>query len=181
MSNQLPYIDPVPSAPTPLKTYNPFAVKSATPDLLVNAELVGAIELEAQLAFEEISGQELINISRHDLINGQNLKYSPIKNIASIANRYSSKDLIPIQNSSNSIFDNFSIKLDDYTPNDGYNLQNEYVANFGTGPAGESVYLDSKTGNLVINLVNLPKDHQVEVQIIKNIGLVNATIYEEEL
>jgi hypothetical protein len=130
---------------------------------------------------EEIGGQELINISRHDLINGQNLRYSPIKNISSIAVRYGPNNIIPIQNAANSIFNNFSIKLDEYLPNQGFNSLGEYVAHLGTGLNGESVYLDETNGNLIVNLLGVLKDQQVEVQIIRNKSLINATIYEEEL
>lgn len=181
MSNQLPSVPATPPAPTPLRTYNPFAIKAATPDLLINAETLGAVEIEAQLAFEEISGQELINMSRHDLINGQNIRHSPIRNISGVSSRYNSRNLIPVQSSSSSIFDSFSIRLDDFLPNDGEGSQGQYVSNFGTGPNGESVYLDDKTGRLTINLVGVPKDHQIEVQVIKNFGLISDTIYGEDL
>lgn len=172
----------VPASPTPFRTYDPFlSVKAATPDLLIDSGTVEEIEILSQLFIEEIGGQELINISRHDLINGQNLSYSPIKNITRIASRYSSNNIIPIQNNSSSIFNNFSIKLDEYLPPSGENSSGQYLSSIGTGPAGQPIYIDPANGNLVINVVNLRKDEQVEIQIIRNKNLINATIYEEEL
>jgi hypothetical protein len=181
MSDELVNISPTPPSPAALKTYSVFGIKAATPDLLVNDSLTLPPEIQEQMILEEIGGQELINISRHDLINGQNIKYSPIKNIASISTRYNSRNIIPVQNTSNSIFNNFSIKLEEFLPAPGTNDGGSYVANLGTGPNGESIYIDETTGDLTINLVNVQKDQQVEVQIVRNTGVISATIYEEEL
>lgn len=172
-------IPAVPTSPTNIRIYSPYnRAKIATPDLLVDTGTFESPEIIQQLILEDIGGQELINISRHDLVNGQNLKYSPVKNLASIAIRYSSNNIIPIQNTSNSVFNNFSIKLDLYLPNGGTNASGEYLSSLGTGPNGEPIYIDEKTGDIVVNFLDVPKDQQVEIQVLKTGEAVDATIYE---
>ena len=58
-----------------------------------------------------------------------------------------------------------AIKLEDKLPE------------LGTGPAGEIVYLDSATGDLIINAVNIQPGEQVEVEIFQAGDVLNDTIY----
>ena len=69
--------------PSPAKTSTSNSVKIATPDLLIFGEQAVAIEIMTDLIFEDIGGFELATISRHDLVNGQKVSYSPIKNLTS--------------------------------------------------------------------------------------------------
>ena len=64
----------------------PISTSSAANDVLIakkdiilfNEDAV-PVELMTDLIFENIGGQELINISRHDTVNGQTVIYQPIK------------------------------------------------------------------------------------------------------
>jgi hypothetical protein len=47
----------------------------------------------------------------------------------------------------------------------------------GTGPDCSIVYLESETGNLIINVVNVARDEQVEVSIISDGVVLDDTIY----
>lgn len=153
-----------PNAPASLKALSAEpAVKTAPIDtILFNDDLV-PIEIMFDLILEDIGGQELINIARNDIINGQQISYQPIKNLSSIQQQYNYKNILGIQNTSDKYFSNFSIKLENKIPNSG------------NGPSGSNVYLEDLTGNLVIETVNIEPDEQIEVEIT-----VSATIYEAE-
>jgi hypothetical protein len=139
-------------------------VKIANPDIIIFNDEAVPIEIMTDLIFEDIGGQELINIARNDTVNGSNIVYQPIANISLIASRYNSQNIIPIQNTSNFYFENFAIKLENYLPT------------VGTGPNGEQAYVD-ENGDLVVNVVNTPNGEQVEIQILNSGDLFDDTIY----
>ena len=141
------------------------AVLGATPALIALSNLPVEIDIMADLIFENIGGQELINISRNDIINGQDVIYSPIKSLKRLYLEYNSNNIIKLENSADTYFKNFTIRLDTKTPT------------VGTGANGEIVYLDPTTGDLIINVINLDSDEQVDVQIINNGEILNGTIY----
>ncbi len=141
------------------------AIKIATPDILLNSDLDVPIDMLAFLAFEDIAALELIEITRNDIVNGQVVNYRPIKNLSSLAIRYSPQNLIALQNLGNAFFNNFSIKLEQYTPE------------VGLGPNGTTVYIDPKTRDLVVNVVNLADDERVEFQVLSRGTIFNDTIY----
>ena len=122
------------------------------------------IELMADLIFENIGGQELINIARNDTVNGQTVIYQPIKNLTAIQQQYNPNNIVSLQATSDKYFQNFSIKFDDKVPDEP------------TGPNGEHVYIDPTTGDLVVEAVNLGSDDQIEVEIT-----ISGTIYEAEI
>jgi hypothetical protein len=141
--------------------------KVATPSLIAlsNPELDPEIMLD--LVFENIGGQELINISRNDIINGQDVFYSPIKNLKDIYIQYNPNNIISLESTSDTYFKNFPIKLELKLPNSG------------TGPSGETVYIDPTTGDLVINVSSLDPDEQVDIEILDSGEILNGTIYGE--
>lgn len=155
-----------PNVPNSQTTKEVDSVKIATPDLKVFSDELIPIEIMTDLIFEDIGGTELINISRNDLINGQNTLYQPIKNISSIFFQYNPNNILGLQDTSDTIFKNFPIKFSNKVPN------------FGTGPNGEIVYIEEGTGNLIINLVNMEKNEQVDVEILTTGTVFNGTIYE---
>jgi hypothetical protein len=139
------------------------AVKTAVPgDILFDDESI-PIEIMADLIFENIGGQELINIARNDTVNGQSVSYQIIKNLSDISQQYNSNNIIGLQSTSDKYFNSFSIKLDGKIPTSP------------TGPNGSNVYLDA-VGDLVVEAANLESDEQIEIQIV-----LNGTIYEAQL
>jgi hypothetical protein len=154
------------SAASASSTVNP-ATKSATLShiALTNPEL--PVEVMTDLIFENIGGQELINISRHDLINGQDVSYSPIKNLKDIYIQYNPNNIIRLESTADTYFKNFSIKLEGKLPA------------YGTGPNGEVIYIDPTTGDLIINISSLEPDEQVDVEILDSGEILNGTIYGE--
>jgi hypothetical protein len=161
----------VPSAPymPPPIPDSETSIKIATPDIVLFDEEGIEIEIMTDLIFEDIGGQEIINISRNDIVNGQPVFYSPIKNLSKINLLYNSKNLLSVENTSDNYFNNFAIDLADKTPISG------------TGPNGESVYIDEATGDLTIELINMQRGEQVEVEVLQFGEILNDTIYGEEI
>jgi hypothetical protein len=144
------------------------ATKAATPSLIALNNPILEPEIMIDLVFENIGGQELINISRNDIINGQDVIYSPIKNLKDLYIQYNPNNIIRLENTSSTYFKNFPIRLENKLPA------------YGTGPNGEEVYLDPTTGDLIINVSSLDPDEQVDVEILNGGEVLNGTIYEEE-
>lgn len=156
------------------------AVKIATPDLIIQPSETVPIEIMTDLIFEDIGGQELINIARNDLVNGENVIYTPIKNLSSIFFQYNPQNVLALQKTSESYFKNFPIKLGDKIPEcgTGYTLDTSVPPK--EVPNCKIVYTDPITGDLIINVINMNKEEQVEVQILQQGIILNATIYGVE-
>jgi hypothetical protein len=166
--------------PKPANTSTSDSVKIATPDLLIFGEEVVAIEIMTDLIFEDIGGFELATISRHDLVNGQAVTYTPIKNLTDLYLQYNPNNVLRLQ-SADSFFNSLAISLTNYLPRygNGYDL-------VGTNPDltkrvkvynGKSIYIDPISGDLVINLINIRENEQVEVEILTAGGTFDDTIY----
>jgi hypothetical protein len=161
-----PAVSPTPAAVTSTPTASSASttqVKSATKDIIIFDDEAIPVALMADLIFEDIGGQELINIARRDTVNGQKISYQPIKNLSSIEQQYNPNNIVSLQSTSDKYFANFPIKLDDKIPQDG------------GGPNGDYVYIDTVTGNLIVEAVNLELDEQIEIQIARS-----GTIYETD-
>ena len=145
-----------PPPPPPPTTYK---VKIANPEvILFDDETLPATTL-IDILFEDIGGQELLSMSRHDIISGDYVPNQLIKNLTSLNQEFSSKRLLSLQNTSDKYFSNFGIKLESKIP---------FV---GGGANGENVYLNDSQ-DIVIDLINLDIDEQVEVQLS-----ISGTIY----
>jgi hypothetical protein len=163
-------VDAIPNIASKIDSGKKDAVLASEPQYLVTNEQEDASLLEflTELSFESLGGQELINISRHDLVDGQKVVYTPIKNLSSIRSQYNPANILSLQGSSDVTFKNFAIRLEDYLVYDG------------TGPGGEAIYMDSD-GNIVLNFINIPDSYQVQVELIRKGTVLNDTIYGEEL
>ena len=139
-------------------------VLTAPIDTILYNEEATPIEIMADLLFENIGGQELINIARNDTVNGQTVIYQPIKNLAAIQQQYNPNNIVSLQATSDKYFQNYSIKFESKVPN------------VGNGPNGEHVYIDTQTGDLVIDVINVQDGEQVQVEITSS-----GTIYKAEL
>jgi hypothetical protein len=134
----------------PLNNVN--LVKTATPDIVLFDDESLSIDLMSDLIFENIGGQELINISRSDTINGQDISYQLIKNAKSLQQLYNSNNIIGLQKTLDKYFLGFSILLDNKIPENGSGLN------------GNNLYID-EFGNLIIEFINLNSDEQIEVEL----------------
>jgi hypothetical protein len=153
-----------PTPPPPPPPPPPVPVKSASIDsILFDQEDALPVEIMADLIFEDIGGEELINIARNDTINGQPVIYQPIKNLSQVYQEYNPNNILIVRNTSDKYFENFPIKFEQKIPSNP------------TGPSDSNVYIDYN-GDLVIEAINLAADEQIELQI-----MINGTIYEVEL
>jgi hypothetical protein len=134
--------------------------KTAPIDTVLFDDNSMSIEIMTDLIFEDIGGHELINIARNDIINGQQVSYTPIKNLGLIQQMYNPNNILRLQATSEKYFNNFSIKFE------------EKVPLVGNGPNGSNVYIEQSTGDLIIEGVNINKDELFEVEIS-----LNGTIY----
>lgn len=159
-------VDANPNVPTITTSSSDTGIKIPTKDIILYNDESTPIEVMSDLIFENIGGQEIINIARNDIINGQTVVYQPIKNLTSLNFQYNPQNILALQNTSDEYFKKFPIKLEDKIPN------------VGTGPNGETVYIEASTGNLVINVINLANDEQVEVQVLSSGAIFSDTIYE---
>ena len=135
------------------------SVKNAPIDTVLFDDGSVAIEAMTDIIFENIGGHELISIARNDTINGQVVSNNLIKNLTSIQQQYNPLNIVSLQGSSDKIFNNFPINLDEKVPS----------------ASGSNVFF-SDSGDLIIELINLNSDEQVEVQIS-----LSGTIYEAYL
>jgi len=149
------------------------AIKVATPDLILFDEAGLPVDIMTNLIFEQIGGQEIINISRNDIINGQRVTYSLVSNADQINNAYNPKNIFSVPGAIESFFKNFSIRLDTHVPERG------------TGPQGQVVYVDrlnlnsAQKNRLVVDVINMAKNERVEIQVL-NAGVVISDILDEE-
>jgi hypothetical protein len=157
-------ISPVPQTPSSaavVTTYSPAPTKTAPIDTVLFDDQSISPEIMADLIFEDIGGHELLSVSRNDIINGQRVSYSPIKNLGLIQQKYNPNNILRLQSTSETYFANFAIKFEEKVPKEG------------NGPNGANVYIEQETGDLIIETVNMNNDEQVEIQIA-----INGTIYE---
>jgi hypothetical protein len=150
----------IPSNAVPLNSYVKNAVKVASPDLILYDDSELPLALTNELIFEEIAGQEIISITRHDLIDGQNVVYSPIKNTKSVFLQNNPLNITSLQGSADKYFASFPIKMEDYV------ALNE-----------ASVYYDKASRSVVIEVSDIPAGKQVEVQILSAGSILDDTIY----
>lgn len=108
-------LSPTPNTPLNinqmLASSNANLIKTATPDIVLFDDDSVPTEQMADLIFENIGGQELINIARNDTINGQNISYQPIKNIRSIQQSYNPNNILGLQKPQINIFLDFLLVL----------------------------------------------------------------------
>ena len=161
------------------------SVKIATPDLIIFGDELLNIETMTDLIFEDIGGYELATISRHDLVNGQKVNYSPIKNLTDLYLQYNPNNILSLQ-SSDSYFKSLSFSIFDRLPEcgTGYdisppvdNLNEEDKTKWIKTPNCKAVYIDPITGDLVINLINTRKEEQLEVQVLSSGDVFSDTIH----
>lgn len=135
MGRNDPAVEPVPDVPEYRSVSAIYkGTKSATPDLILFDDTTLPIDIMTDLLFENIGGQEIINISRNDIINGQNIRYQLISNSTLLSQEYSPRNIFRVSGTLNEYFDNFAIKLSTHIPENG------------TGPAPYYVGAENSNG-----------------------------------
>lgn len=144
-----PSPSPAAPPPTPSTTWDtnvtykaPTGIKQAPIDTIVFNDITDP-DYISQSFFDEFGGTELIKISRTDLINGANVSYSPIKNLAKLSEEYNSFNIIDIFS-----FQQLSEK----------NKINLYERGM------KDPYFNNQ-GDLVVEIDEIKEDESVEIQI----------------
>jgi preprotein translocase subunit SecD len=152
-------VDSRPSVPSADSSVDSSGVKAARPDIVTIEQSVD-VDLLDTIVFEKLGAQELISITRHDLINGEQIDYRPLRQLSRLSTPSS---WFSLQGTSNQTFANFTIKLEEKIP---YSIDSPVAI---------------VNNEVVVSVVNLERDEQVEVQIISYGDILDDTIYEEEL
>lgn len=163
-------IDATPNSPEPVSSSSGVNyVRIADPDVIAFDNDSLPVDVMTDLIFEDIGGQEIINVSRNDLVNGQKVIYRPIKNLEEIYVRYNPRNIMALQEASDDIFNSFPIKFVNHVPEEG------------NGPSGNYVYIDATTGDLIIEVIKIEREEQVDVQVANTVTSFDDTIYIEGL
>jgi hypothetical protein len=129
--------------------------KTPTRDVVTFVESNFSAEGIANLLFEQIGGIELISMVRRDTVEGQNPYYTVISNLSNIKKEFDPTQIISRQKPNQSLFDIYSIDINNKIPNDLY-LERNNLTNF--------FYIDTN-GDFIIELDNMLADELVELEI----------------
>lgn len=143
---------PPPPPPAPLlPTFRPMgddgkSFKVAPSDIIQFDESTIGIAQIQELLFEEIGATELANISRSDLIDGQEAVYSPIKNLSSVRREFNPNNVVAT----------------------AYN--SDYFTRFGIDLNARGIYEPyfDDNGDLVIEVDNILDNEEIQVQVLAN-------------
>jgi len=158
-------VNPTPMIPQSTASSSELGIRVASPAIILIDNEALSIELMTNLVFENIGGREILSISRSDTVNGQNIIYQPISNLANINLKYNPLNIIALQNTADNLFRSFAIELGDHIPT------------VGSGPDGTFVYSEIGTGNLVVDLIALDPEYEVEIQVLAAGEILDDTIY----
>jgi len=122
-------------------------VKQAPKDTIVFDESTLSAEMLLELYFEDIGALELATLSRSSSVDGQQVSYSPIKNLSSLKRRYSPSNIISSSASLSTYFSRFGIDL----------LKRGIYFPFA-----------DSNGDIVIKIDSVLDDEDIEVQIISS-------------
>lgn len=147
--------------PEPIYASNRLGTKVATPDLVITEDQI-QIDTMADYVFPMIGGQEILSVSRSDLINSPlNNNYTPLLDAGTA---FTNELPIRFVDASPNIFNTYLINLNDHIPQ-------------GTTSSPISpVESDTTNGNITINLKNLRPNYRVEVEVVKDGSIVSGTI-----
>lgn len=142
------YTPPPPPAPflpsfTSLGSTN-FAIKQAPIDTIIFDDNAVTPEMLSDLLYDDIAGLELANISRTDLIDGQQVIYSPIANLSDIYRLFNPNNIIASPGTLLNYLSSFAINLI---------LRGMNVPEF------------DEDGNLIIEIDNVLAQEEIQAQI----------------
>ena len=162
-------VNATPDIPTYTPAVASNAIKPATPDLIQFNDSDIPIEFMTDLMFENIGGQEILSVSRNDLVNGQKVVYSPIKNLSQLSLVNGPQTMFLMPESTESQFKNFPIKLEEKVPEVGSNAAENQVL--------EIIYVDETTEDLIVNVINMLPSEQVELQVLNSGNELGDILY----
>jgi hypothetical protein len=175
-----PQMDETPTPDTSADASEP--VRIAARNVTDISSLVPQFDAEQiqKLLFENISAIELSLVERHDTIEGINQRYSIISNLSEIRRKYDAGKQLSAMEKFKPLTSIYAINIQDKIPQEDYiileNLDSTYQyldENNEIVTREKGYFYIDTNGDLVIELLNLEKNQQVEVQID-----INGTIYK---
>lgn len=148
---------PPPPPPAPLlptfnqMSYNNNNIKVAPSDIIQFDDSTVNVAMMQDLLFEDIGATELANISRSDLIDGQDTVYSPIKNLSSVRREFNPNNVVAT----------------------AYN--SDFFTRFGIDLIARGLYEPyfDENGDLVIEVGNVLDGEEIQVEVLSN-GTINV-------
>jgi hypothetical protein len=134
-------------------------IKVATPDLIVFDNSSLSVDSMSDLIFEDIGGQELLEISRSDFINSSRVSFPKIKSRSTAT----FNKAIATAAGGDTSFPSQAIRLSDHVPQ-----------------FQQPVLLNIATGSIVVSVINILPEYQVEIQIVSKASRFDDTIYTED-
>ena len=177
---------PMDSTPTPPATSTPKAAEPKTPtrDVTNISSLVPQFNAEhiTKILFESLSAVELSIVERHDTIEGINQRYSIISNLSDIRKKYDIAKQLTVMDKFKPLTRIFTINIEDKIPQEDYIALEDLTSTYQYLDENNQIvnrekgyyYIDTN-GDLVIELINIERNQQVEVEID-----TNGTIYKVE-
>lgn len=129
------------------------------------------------LLFEQIGGQELLSISRTDILNGQNVSYGVISNLSDVSSQYSSENILSLPGTLPDLFKVFGLVLESFVPTLEFS-QLDLASKLPNESPNSYVDIDPSSNtnnNLIIEFKNMQANYEVEIQIMDS-GLVEDTV-----
>jgi hypothetical protein len=162
------------SKPSSLEIRRSQSNKVATSNLFIVDERTVTVEEMTDLLFEDFGATELINLSRHDSLNGQNIIYQPIKNLSSLALDYNPQNILSFGQTENDLIQNFLLNVEKYVPSEPLVADGITKA---LADDGRIVYLDQTTNDIIIEVVDIAENERVEVEFLTYVTVEDDTIY----
>lgn len=143
---------PPPPPPAPLlpnfvpMSYSNNNIKVAPSDIIKFDDSAVNVAQMQDLLFEDIGSTELANISRTDLIDGQNTIYSPIKNLSSVRREFNPNNVVAT----------------------AYNA--DFFTRFGIDLIARGMYEPyfNENGDLVIEIETVLEGEEIQVEVLSN-------------
>jgi hypothetical protein len=145
--------------PEPLYRRDKKGIKAARPDIILDDESL-PIDVMQDFIFAEIGGQEILDISRSDLINSPlNLSYSPTPGTGA---NFIQEDTISFTDGTQNIFGSFSYLLDAFSPTDE-----------------NTVVVQANNTSKVVSLKTkeIPSTASIEIEFLTNMTIEDDIIF----
>lgn len=162
------------SKPSNLALRRSQSNKVATSNLFIVDERTITAEEMTDLLFEDFGATELINLSRHDSLNGQSIIYQPIKNMSALALDYNPQNILSFGQTENDLIQNFFLNVEKYIPSQPLPVDGQSKV---AADEDRIVYLDQITNDVIIEVVGIKEDERVEVEFLTYATLEDDTIY----
>lgn len=143
-------------------------IKVATSNLFNLGEPPANPDKMTDLLFEDMGGQDIINILRTDTVNGSSFKNNVITNLSKVNESFNSLNLITLSGESSGYFKSLHYELQYYVPEptvlaaaaDIHPVT--VVDNLPT-----NYYVDETTGDITFYFANLSESEQVEFEFVE--------------